>query len=91
MVERLLEGAATVSELAAPHDMSLPGAMKHVTKLEQAGLITRDKQGRTVTCALVPDPLDEASRWLTEHLDFWNARLDALDVYLKQTKKEDGS
>ncbi len=90
MLQRLLQGEATISELAAPHDMSLPGAMKHVAKLEEAGLVTRRKVGRVVTCALVPSPLDEASKWLNEHLAFWNARLDALDLYLKRDK-EDGA
>lgn len=90
MVERLLQGEATVSELAAPHEMSLPGAMKHVARLEEAGLVARRKDGRVVTCALVPAPLDEASNWLNEHLAFWNNRLDALDAYLKR-QKEDGS
>lgn len=86
MVERLLRGNATISDLAAPHDMSMPAAMKHVRKLVDAGLVRREKRGRSVICSLNIDPLDEASRWLREHLDFWNQRLDALDRFLAQQK-----
>ncbi len=89
MVERLLEGEATVSQLAQPHDMSMPAAMKHIGKLVDAGLVERRKQGRTVTCSLRVDPMDEAQRWLQRHLEFWNSRLDALDLYLAQQKDTD--
>ena len=89
MVERLLEGEATVSELAAPHDMSMPAVLKHVGRLVDAGLVTRRKEGRTVTCALNIEPMDEATRWLQRHLDFWNGRLDALDRYLAEAKNRE--
>ena len=89
IVERLLQGDATVSELAAPHDMSMPAVMKHVGKLVDAGLIERKKEGRVVTCSLRTDPLSDASAWLDHHLAFWNSRLDALDRYLSEQKKED--
>ena len=89
MVERLLQGAATVTELAEPFDMSMPAVLKHVNRLVDAGLVHREKRGRTVTCALNPTPMDEANSWLQTHLDFWNSRLDALDLYLAQ-QKEDG-
>ena len=87
IVETLLQGEATVSQLAAPHDMSMPAVMKHVGKLVDAGLVERRKEGRVVTCSLRIDPLDEASKWLHRHLDFWNSRLDALDRYLAQQKE----
>jgi DNA-binding transcriptional ArsR family regulator len=87
MVERLLRGDATISELAAPHDMSMPAAMKHVARLVEAGLVRREKNGRSVTCSLDIDPLDAASRWLNEHLAFWTRRLDALDNYLARQKE----
>ena len=90
MVERLLQGEATVTELAEPHDMSMPAVLKHVTKLVDAGLVTRRKEGRVVTCTLNPSPMDEAQAWLQRHLDFWNNRLDALDAYLRQNK-DDGA
>lgn len=84
IIERLLDGQATVSELAAPHDMSMPAVLKHVTKLVDAGLVTRRKEGRTVICSLNPDPMRDAEAWLHQHLAFWNGRLDALDAYLSE-------
>jgi len=63
--------------------------MKHVAKLAEAGLLRREKAGRSVTCSLNIDPLDAASRWLRENLEFWNQRLDALDLYLSRQKETD--
>ena len=90
MVERLLQGEATISELAQPHAMSMPAVLKHVNKLVDAGLVVRRKEGRTVICALNPDPMRDAEAWLNRHLVFWNTRLDALDAYLAELppKKE---
>ncbi|MGD1922998.1 MAG: ArsR/SmtB family transcription factor [Paracoccaceae bacterium] len=88
IVQRLLESDATLSELAEPHDMSLPAVMKHVGKLVDAGLVTRAKSGRVVTCSLNIDPLDDAQKWLAEMLEFWNQRFDALDAYLAQQKED---
>lgn len=88
MVTRLLQGEATVSELAAPHAMSLPAVLKHVSKLVDAGLVHREKVGRTVICRLNIDPLDEAQAWLQRNLDAWNARFDALDTYLAKQKDD---
>jgi DNA-binding transcriptional ArsR family regulator len=87
IVARLLEGEATVSELAAPHDMSLPAILKHVGKLVDAGLVIREKRGRTVVCSLNIDPLGEANAWLQRNLDAWNRRFDALDAYLARQKE----
>ena len=89
IVETLLKGEASVSELAEPHKMSMPAIMKHVGKLVDAGLVERRKEGRVVTCSLLVDPLDEASKWLHDHLQFWNSRLDALDHYLAKQKEDD--
>ncbi len=88
IVERLAQGEATLSELAAPHEMSMPAIMKHVGKLADAGLVNRSKTGRVVTCSLNPEPLGEASRWLNENLTFWNGRLDALGEFIDR-KRED--
>jgi len=88
MVTRLLEGEATVSELAAPHDMSLPAVLKHVSKLVDAGLVTREKRGRSVICTLNVDPMDAASTWLQNNLAAWNRRLDALDTYLARQRED---
>jgi DNA-binding transcriptional ArsR family regulator len=82
VVERLLQGSASVSELAQPHGMSLPGFMKHLRVLEEAGLVTRSKEGRVVRCELAAQPLQEAAMWLARYEKFWNERFDALGRYL---------
>ncbi len=89
IVQRLLESEATISELAAPHDMSMPAVMKHIGKLVDAGLVVREKKGRVVTCSLNIDPIDDAQKWLGEMLEFWNRRFDALDEYLARQQEED--
>ena len=74
--------SATVSELAAPHGMSLPGFMKHLAVLEAAGLIARSKEGRVVRCELDAAAMQEAAMWLARYERFWNEKLDALGRYL---------
>jgi DNA-binding transcriptional ArsR family regulator len=76
------QGGATVTELAQPYGMSLPGFMKHLRVLEDAGLVTRVKEGRVVRCELAAEPMQEAAMWLAHYEKFWNERLDALGRYL---------
>ncbi|HKI04219.1 MAG TPA: metalloregulator ArsR/SmtB family transcription factor [Thermoanaerobaculia bacterium] len=89
----LSEGSLTVTELAGPHRMSLPGFMKHLRVLEEAGLIARSKDGRVVRCTLSPQPMREAADWLAHYERFWNQSFDRLDEYLKELqgkeKKDD--
>jgi DNA-binding transcriptional ArsR family regulator len=66
ILRRLSTGSATVTELAAPFGMSLPGVSKHLTVLEQAGLVVRTVEGRVRRCSLQPGPLRDASSWLVE-------------------------
>jgi DNA-binding transcriptional ArsR family regulator len=82
VVERLLHGPASVTELAQPHGMSLPGFMKHLRVLEAAGLVIRAKEGRVVNCELAAGPLRDAAGWLAHYEQFWNGRFDALGRYL---------
>ncbi|MGZ4654689.1 ArsR/SmtB family transcription factor [Oryzihumus sp.] len=82
LVERLTRGEATVSELAVPHDMSLPAVTKHLRVLEDAGLLTRRKRGRTVVCSLNRAPLAEAESWLIDRQRLWSANLDRLERFL---------
>ena len=82
IVERLLHGPATVSELAQPHGMSLPGFMKHLRVLEDAQLVRREKEGRVVRVELLAEPMQEAAMWLAHYEQFWNRRLDALGRFL---------
>jgi DNA-binding transcriptional ArsR family regulator len=82
VIERLTQGAASITELAEPHGMSLPGFMKHLRVLEDAGLVVRAKEGRTVRCELAPAALEDAAMWLAHYEKFWSAQLDALGRYL---------
>jgi DNA-binding transcriptional ArsR family regulator len=82
VVKRLADGSRPVTELSRPFRMSLPGFMKHLSILEDAGLIRREKQGRVVSCTLSAEPMKEASEWLTRTREFWERRLDALARFL---------
>jgi DNA-binding transcriptional ArsR family regulator len=75
---RLARGEATVSQIAAPFDISRPAVSKHLTVLDRAGLVSRHRQGREVLCRLEPGLLGEASEWLDRHRAFWNRQLDQL-------------
>lgn len=82
MVERLATGPQSVGDLAAPFDMSLAGASKHIRVLEGAGLVRREVQGRTHRCSLDAARLRDARDWLARYEKFWNERLDALEALL---------
>jgi DNA-binding transcriptional ArsR family regulator len=73
----------SVTSLAEPLPMSLPAVMKHLDVLTDAGLITRTKSGRTVTCRLNPEPMKEAMEWLDRHQRFWSESLDRLQTFLE--------
>ncbi|WP_420558024.1 ArsR/SmtB family transcription factor [Roseovarius sp.] len=88
ILERLARGPASVSELAAPHDMALPSFMGHLKKLEEAGLVTSEKQGRTRTCALAPDAFAPVDDWLSGQRRIWEGRLDQLDGYVATLMKD---
>jgi DNA-binding transcriptional ArsR family regulator len=81
---RLSRGEATVSELAKPFKVSAPAISKHMRILEEAGLLTRRKQGREHHCRLDAKRLQQAEDWLERHRKLWNERLDALERYLKE-------
>jgi DNA-binding transcriptional ArsR family regulator len=83
----LEEGSQHVTELAGAHDMSLPGFMKHLRVLEEAGLIERAKEGRVVRCTLQPEPMQDAAAWIAHYQKFWTGRLDALGRYLYQQEE----
>jgi DNA-binding transcriptional ArsR family regulator len=79
ILARLAGGTATVSELAQPFGMSLPGVMKHVRILEAAELVTTEKRGRTRECRLGPAHLEDANQWIEMHRRRWELRLDRLE------------
>lgn len=83
MLALLEQGPSTVSDMAAPFDMSLAAASKHIRKLEAAGLIEREIKGRVHTCRLSPARLKAASDWLRRYERFWNERLDVLEEALQ--------
>lgn len=82
VMDTLGRGGASITELASPHGMSLPGFMKHLKVLEDAGLVTRSKEGRVVSCELAAQPMQEAAMWLAHYEKFWNHQLDALGRHL---------
>ncbi len=79
MIDRLVGGPATVSELAKPLAMSLPGVMQHLSVLEAAGLIISEKIGRTRTCRIEPKGLTQAGQWITERHALSERRLETKD------------
>lgn len=83
LMRRLCIGPATVSELAAPLEMSLNAVSKHLKVLEQAGLIQRTIKGRLHHISLNAAPLAEAERWVNQYRQFWDAHLNSLDSWLK--------
>ena len=91
MVERLVQGQATVSELAKPLPMSLPAVMLHLKVLEESGLVTSEKVGRVRTCRIDPKMLSQAEQWVADRRQMWERSLDRLGAYLDQTKAEDHS
>jgi DNA-binding transcriptional ArsR family regulator len=86
ILERLGHGPATISELAQPFRISLPGLMKHVRILEQAELVTTEKHGRTRECRLGSGHLDDAAQWIQTYRARWQGRLDRLEGYLRTHK-----
>jgi DNA-binding transcriptional ArsR family regulator len=88
ILSRLARGPASVSELAAPHDMALPSFMGHLRKLEDARLIATEKQGRTRICRLMPDAFLPVTGWLEEQRALWEGRLDQFDDYVTQLARK---
>ena len=84
IVRRLADGEATVLELAAPFPISLPAISRHLKVLEQAGLISRDRDGQRRPCRLRPEPLAEIATWAEHTRDAWEQRLDRLDSHLRR-------
>ena len=83
IVARLAVGDATVNELAAPFDLSLPGISKHLKVLERCGLITRRRQAQFRPCHLERDALDAAADWIETNRRLWSERFDKLDDHLR--------
>lgn len=84
IVERLVRGPATVSELAEPLPMSLPAVVQHLQVLQDAGLVRSEKVGRVRTCILQPQTLRTAEDWMIEQRTLWERRFDRLEQILKE-------
>ena len=82
ILARLLSGERTVSELAAPFEMTMPAVSKHLRVLERAGLITRRRDAQRRHCQIDPAPLKTVVDWAGHYRHLWEGRLDRLDVYL---------
>jgi DNA-binding transcriptional ArsR family regulator len=84
IVARLTRGAASVSELAAPLEVSLPTVLGHLDVLQRSGLVRSEKVGRIRTCRLEPGPIRTVEQWIAEHREVWERRLDLLGEVLNE-------
>lgn len=94
ILARLSTGDASVTELAKPFDITLPGISKHLKVLERAGLIARSRHAQWRPCRLKPTRLKEVSDWVEQYRRLWDERLDRLEVYLNELQaqeKNDGN
>jgi DNA-binding transcriptional ArsR family regulator len=87
MLASLALGEKSIGQLAEPFAMTFAGASKHVKVLEDAGLISRRKLGRTHVIRIEAKPLEEAERWLRQWEKFWNLQLDRLQALVEQEKR----
>jgi DNA-binding transcriptional ArsR family regulator len=83
ILTRLADGEATVNELAAPFEMSLPAVSRHLKVLERAGLIVRGREAQWRPSRLEIEPLDEAVAWMQSRKRTWEQRMDRLDAHLR--------
>lgn len=91
IVARLAAGEATVNELAAPFEMSLPAVSKHLKVLERAGLISRGRNAQWRPCRLEAAPLKEIADWVERYRHFWESSFDRLDSYLHELQRNEKS
>src|ERR1700757_946297 len=89
VLEQLLRGDASITELADRFHMTLTGMKKHVGVLEQAGLVTTEKVGRVRTCRLGSRRLEEEAAWIERYRQLWEARFDELDKIVESLKREE--
>jgi DNA-binding transcriptional ArsR family regulator len=90
ILARLVEGEATVNELAEPFAMTLPAISKHIKVLERAGLVTRGHRAQYRPCVLDAAPLAQVSTWAEQYRPVWEARFDRMDDYLTQLRPHEG-
>lgn len=83
ILARLAEGEATVNDLAAPFDLTLPAISKHIKVLDQAGLITRGRRAQFRPCSIDAEPLAQVSEWAEQYRHIWDLRFDRMDDYVR--------
>ena len=88
ILARLALGEATVTELAAPFDMSLPGISKHLKVLQRAGLIEQGRQAQWRPCRLQPAPLRDIADWVGQYKRHWEQSFERLEAYLRELEEE---
>jgi DNA-binding transcriptional ArsR family regulator len=86
ILARLVSGEASVTELAAPFDMSMPAISKHLKVLERAGLIARGREAQWRPCRLEAGRLKDVADWVEHYRRFWEESFDRLDDYLRELK-----
>jgi DNA-binding transcriptional ArsR family regulator len=91
ILARLVEGEATVNELAAPHAMSLPSVSRHLKVLERARLIVKGRSAQWRPCRLDAAPLAEADAWMAPYRDFFETRFARLEQQLANERQQEGS
>jgi DNA-binding transcriptional ArsR family regulator len=89
ILARLAQGEATVSELAAPFDMSLPAISKHLKVLQRAGLIEQGRQAQWRPCRLKPEPLRDVSAWIGQYRRYWEDSFERLGEYLRELQEKE--
>ena len=88
ILARLSQGEASVTDLAKPFDLSLPGVSKHLKVLQRAGLITQSRNAQWRPCRLEGARLQEAAEWVGEFRRFWDESFERIDEYLAELQKE---
>jgi DNA-binding transcriptional ArsR family regulator len=91
VLEQLGRGDASITELAEKFHMTLTGMKKHVSVLEQAGLVTTEKVGRVRTCKLGLRRLEDETAWIERYRRLWAARFDQLDKVIEEIKRKEKS
>jgi len=90
ILARLSQGEASVTELAAPFEMSMPAVTKHLKVLERAGLVSRGREAQWRPCRLEAQPLQGVADWVEQYRQFWEQSFDRLDDYLKTLQAKEG-
>ena len=91
ILARLAQGDATVTELAQPFDMSLPGVSKHLKVLQRAGLVVQGRDAQWRPCHLDAERLRDVAGWVEGYRQLWESRLERMDVFLREMQAKEGT